>query len=471
MPRSWRTPRRWRSVPSSPGVGREVHALPGKGRGPAPRPQLGLLPAVLSLLLPAPGRARDRGRAHVRARGAPPGCGLGREGQPRPLGRARRAGLRHDRALPRARHRLHRRRVSERRGRVPAPLHARAQTARSGEPRHQAGLREGVPAYRTARLRPGRAGPAEPVRGLRHAGVRLALRLLPPGARGAGEGIPRGRGRARVSAAPERTAVGERATLRAEEAVVLIDRKERTYLRVLRPGRSISVRGAPLPCDALIGLAEGSTVETAAGEPLLVLRPTYAQLIPSLPRRAQPIYPKDVGPILLWGDIWPGAHVVEVGTGPGALTIALLRAVGPTGRLTSYEAREDFAVLARDNVARYHGPAPNWTLRTADAFAGLEERQVDRLVVDLAEPWHLLDAAAAALRPGAVVTAFVPTALQVKQAVDGFRQHGTFGAVETLETLVRFWHVRDRSVRPEHRMVAHTGFLVFARRLAPAREP
>ncbi len=273
-----------------------------------------------------------------------------------------------------------------------------------------------------------------------------------------------------MSAAPERAAVGERATLRAEEAVVLIDRKERTYLRVLRPGRSISVRGAPLPCDALIGLAEGSTVETAAGEPLLVLRPTYAQLIPSLPRRAQPIYPKDVGPILLWGDIWPGAHVVEVGTGPGALTIALLRAVGPTGRLTSYEAREDFAVLARDNVARYHGPAPNWTFRIADAFAGLEERQVDRLVVDLAEPWHLLDAAAAALRPGAVVTAFVPTALQVKQAVDGFRQHGAFGAVESLETLVRFWHVRDRSVRPEHRMVAHTGFLVFARRLAPARE-
>ena len=273
-----------------------------------------------------------------------------------------------------------------------------------------------------------------------------------------------------MSAAPDAAPVAERALLRDQEAIVLVDRKERTYLRTLRRGRTISVRGAPLPCDALIGLAEGSTVESASGESLLLLRPTYAQLIPSLPRRAQPIYPKDVGPILLWGDIWPGAHVVEVGTGPGALTIALLRAVGPTGRLTSYEAREDFAALARDNVARYHGPAPNWTLRTADAFAGLEERQVDRLVVDLAEPWHLLDAAAAALRPGAVVTAFVPTALQVKQAVDGFREHGTFGAVETLETLVRFWHVRDRSVRPEHRMVAHTGFLVFARRLAPARE-
>ncbi len=270
-----------------------------------------------------------------------------------------------------------------------------------------------------------------------------------------------------MSAAPDLPPIPARALLRDQDAIVLVDRKERTYLRVLRHGRTISVRGAPLPCDALIGQAEGCTVESASGEPLLVLRPTYAQLIPSLPRRAQPIYPKDVGPILLWGDIGPGAHAVEVGTGPGALTIALLRAVGPTGRLASYEMREDFAATARENVARYHGPAPNWTLHVADALAGIEEREVDRLVIDVAEPWQLLETAAPALRPGAVVTAFVPTALQVKQAVDGFRQHGAFGAVESLETLVRFWHVRDRSVRPEHRMVAHTGFLVFARRLAP----
>jgi tRNA (adenine57-N1/adenine58-N1)-methyltransferase catalytic subunit len=270
-----------------------------------------------------------------------------------------------------------------------------------------------------------------------------------------------------VSAAAGGALTGDRAVLRDGDAVVLIDRKERLYLRTLRVGRAMSVRGAPLPCDALIGRPEGSTVETPSGEALLVLRPTYAQLIPSLPRRAQPIYPKDVGPILLWGDIAPGASVVEVGTGPGALTIALLRAVGPTGRLASYEAREDFARMARENVARFHGEAPNWTLHTADAFAGLLERDVDRLVIDLAEPWRLLEVAATVLRPGAVVTAFVPTALQVKQAVDGFRAHG-YGAVETLETLIRFWHVRERSVRPEHRMVAHTGFLVFARRLAPA---
>jgi tRNA (adenine57-N1/adenine58-N1)-methyltransferase len=258
----------------------------------------------------------------------------------------------------------------------------------------------------------------------------------------------------------------DRALLRDREPIVLIDRKERTYLRVLRRGRRIAVRGAPIDCDALIGLPEGSTVESSTGERLLVLRPTYAQLIPSLPRQAQPIYPKDVGPILLWGDMAPGMLVVEIGTGPGALTLALLRAVGPTGRVVSYELRDDFAAMARDNIARFHGDAPNWTLHVGDALAGIAERDVDRLVVDLAEPWHVLDAAAPALRPGAVVTAFVPTALQVKQTVDGFRAHGAFGAVETLETLVRFWHVRERSVRPEHRMVAHTGFLVFARRLA-----
>ena len=269
-----------------------------------------------------------------------------------------------------------------------------------------------------------------------------------------------------MSAAPGVAVPEDRSLLRDGEAVILIDKKERTYLRILRRGRNISGRGAGVPSDRLIGLPEGSTIETPHGERLLLLRPTYAQLIPALPRQAQPIYPKDLGPIIAWGDIGPGALVVEVGTGPGALTIGLLRAVGPTGRLVSYELREDFAAAARENVARFHGEAPNWTLRVGDALAGIEERQVDRLVVDLAEPWHLLEVAHAALRPGAVLTAFVPTALQVKQLVDGLRAHGGYGAFETLETLLRNWHVQDRSVRPVHRMVAHTGFLIFARRLA-----
>ena len=259
-----------------------------------------------------------------------------------------------------------------------------------------------------------------------------------------------------------------RSVLRDREPVVLLDRKGRSYLRTLRRGGRLSVRGAPIPCDEVIGRPEGTTVVTAGGERLLVLRPTYAQLIPSLPRQAQPIYPKDVGPLLLWGDICPGQLVVEVGTGPGALTLALLRAVGPTGQLVSYEVREDFALMARDNIARFHGVPANWTLRVADAFAGIVERDVDRMVIDLAEPWRLLDLAAEALRPGAVLVAFVPTALQVKQHVDALATHMRFGAVEAFETLLRFWHVGPRSLRPEHRMVAHTGFLVVARRLAEA---
>jgi tRNA (adenine57-N1/adenine58-N1)-methyltransferase len=273
-----------------------------------------------------------------------------------------------------------------------------------------------------------------------------------------------------VSTPPAADPGAERSLLRDRESVVLLDRKGRSYLRTLKRGGRISVRGAPVPCDDLIGHPEGSTVRTTTGEALLVLRPTYAQLIPSLPRQAQPIYPKDVGPLLLWGDIQPGQLVVEVGTGPAALTLALLRAVGPTGRLVSYELREDFATMARDNVARFHGEAPNWMVRVADAFEGIVERDVDRMVVDLAEPWRLLDRAAEALRPGAVLTAFVPTALQVKSHVDALVAHPGYGAVEAFETLLRFWHVGPRSLRPEHRMVAHTGFLVIARRLADGVE-
>lgn len=251
------------------------------------------------------------------------------------------------------------------------------------------------------------------------------------------------------------------------DAVIFLDRKDRTYLRTLRRGARIAVRGMPLGCDELIGRPEGSVVETAGGEPFLVLRPTYAQLIPNLPRQAQPIYPKDVGIVLLWGDIGPGHTVVEIGTGPAAMTMGLLRGVGPTGRLVSYELREDFATIARQNVERFHGPAPNWTLRVADAIAdGIVERDVDRVVVDLAEPWQVLPSVADALRPGGVFTGFIPTALQVKQLVDALRAHGGFGADETIETMLRPWHVGPRSLRPDHRMVAHTGFLVFARRLA-----
>lgn len=219
--------------------------------------------------------------------------------------------------------------------------------------------------------------------------------------------------------------------------------------------------------DELIGLPEGSVVRSSLGEYFQVFRPTYAQLAPNLPRQAQLIYPKDVGTILLWGDIHPGARVIEVGVGPGATAIALLRAVGTEGHLASYEIREAFATMARENVARFHGPAPQWTLKLADAYAGLDETDVDRMVVDVSEPWRVVPHAARALRAGGVFVGFVPTVLQMKQLVDALRDGG-FAAVEIIESLQRFWHVRERSVRPEHRMVAHSGFLIVARRLAAA---
>jgi tRNA (adenine57-N1/adenine58-N1)-methyltransferase len=252
--------------------------------------------------------------------------------------------------------------------------------------------------------------------------------------------------------------------LRAGESVLLIDRKEREYLRTLRAGAHIHLRSGNIAADDLIGGPEGREVENSGGEPFLVLRPTYAQLIPNLPRRAQVIYPKDVATILLWGDIGPGVRVLEVGTGPGALTIAMLRAVGPHGAVISYEIRPEFAEMARANVRQFFGDAPNWTVTLADVRDGIAERDLDRMVFDLAEPWTVLGYAHAALRPGGVLTAYVPTVLQVKQFVDRARVSG-FGAVAVTETLLRGWHVGGLSIRPEHRMVAHTGFVITCRRL------
>lgn len=260
-------------------------------------------------------------------------------------------------------------------------------------------------------------------------------------------------------------AVTNGALLRDGDSILFIDRKSRQYLRTLRTGKRVNVRGAAFQADELIGLSEGTVLRSSMGEYLQIFRPTYAQLIPNLPRQAQLIYPKDVGTILMWGDIHPGARVIETGVGPGATTMALLRAIGPTGHLFSYELREEFATMARDNVARFHGPSPQWTLKIGDAYEGFEETDIDRMVVDLSEPWRVVPHAARALRAGGVFVGFTPTVLQLKQLVDELRA-GPFAAVEILESLQRGWHVKDRSVRPEHRMVAHSGFLIFARRLA-----
>jgi len=257
----------------------------------------------------------------------------------------------------------------------------------------------------------------------------------------------------------------EQKPLRAGESVLFIDRKDREYLRTLRAGHPVRLRGGSIDADALIGRPECRMVTTNKNEDFLMLRPTYAQLIPNLPRRAQVIYPKDIGPILIFGDIGPGMRVLEAGTGPGSLTLALLRVVGTTGSVISYEIRPEFIEMARANVQQFHGDAPQWTVVLADVREGIAERNLDRIVLDFAEPWTALPAVAAALRPGGVLVVYLPTVMQVKQFADLAPAAG-FAALQISETLMRPWHAKGLSIRPEHRMVAHTGFLIVCRRLA-----
>jgi tRNA (adenine57-N1/adenine58-N1)-methyltransferase len=255
-----------------------------------------------------------------------------------------------------------------------------------------------------------------------------------------------------------------------DEPVVLLDRKDREYLARLDPRRPIAIRGGKIVVEDIIGHDEGSAVRSSMNEPFLVFRPSLPQLIPNLPRTAQVIYPKDLGPILIWADLFPGARVVEAGVGAGALSMALLRAIGPTGQLISYELREDFAALAQKNVARYFGPAPNWIVKPGDVAMALEETDVDRIVLDLPEPWHVIERAWQALRPGGILLCYLPTVLQIKTLVDALRADKRFACVETTETLMRWWHFKGMSARPQHRMVAHTGFLTSARRLADGQK-
>ena len=250
------------------------------------------------------------------------------------------------------------------------------------------------------------------------------------------------------------------------ETVLLIDEKGREYLRSLRSGRRFSFSGGYLDADDLVGRSDGTCAKTSSGRNVLVFRPTYARLIPNLPRQAQVIYPKDTGSFLVYGDIYPGAHVVEAGVGPGALTLALLRAIGPEGRLVSIERREDHIAMARETVARFHGDAPNWRTVLAEAADGLREERADRVILDLPEPVPVLASAADALRPGGVLTSWIPTTIQLAELGAGLRAERRFASAQTFELMQRFWHVAERSVRPDHRMVAHTGFFTTAWRLA-----
>lgn len=260
--------------------------------------------------------------------------------------------------------------------------------------------------------------------------------------------------------------------LKAGDRIVLHDRSGRRYQTVLEPGATLSLHSGAVKHDDLIGKPEGSVVATHQGSKLVALRPTFAELVLDRKRRAQPIYPKDLGAILVGADIHPGARVLEAGAGTGALTVALLRAVGAAGRVVAYEVREEFLELARQAVAEHLGEVPaSLDLRLGDVYEqtvqdGLGEAEFDRVCLDLPEPWRALPQVAPALRPGGVLFALSPNISQVQRLADAMRDLGGFGLIETTELLERGWTVRGRSLRPAHRMVAHTAFLTFARRLA-----
>jgi tRNA (adenine57-N1/adenine58-N1)-methyltransferase len=257
-------------------------------------------------------------------------------------------------------------------------------------------------------------------------------------------------------------------TLAVGELVQLTDPKGRMHTIELVPGKQFHTHRGLIEHDEMIGGPEGVVVTSTGGTSYLVLRPLLADYVLSMPRGATVVYPKDAAQIVAMADIYPGARVVEAGAGSGALTCSLLRAVGERGHVHSYERRAEFAEVARANVERFFGTAPRtWELVVGDLVDSCSRTDADRVVLDMLAPWEVVDLTGRALRPGGVVCAYVATTTQLSRTVETLREHGGFAEPQAWESLVRPWHVDGLAVRPEHRMIGHTGFLVTARRLAP----
>ena len=252
------------------------------------------------------------------------------------------------------------------------------------------------------------------------------------------------------------------------EQVLLIDQRGKRHLIFLRKSETFHSDRGWIPHEAVIGQPEGSWVRSSLGLRYLALRPTLAEYVLDMPRGAQVIYPKDLALILFWADVYPGCRVLEAGMGSGALTLALLRAVGPEGRVISYEQREEFARRALANIHTRLGEVTNLTVRLRPVEDGLaDEAPVDRVLLDLPEPWRLTSLVAGALRPGGILLSYVPTIIQSHQTCEALQRERHWALIETFETLFRPWNIEGQSVRPFHRMVAHTGFMTVARRVVP----
>lgn len=256
------------------------------------------------------------------------------------------------------------------------------------------------------------------------------------------------------------------------DQVQLTDPKGRHYTFTLEAGKNFHTHKGSFPHDELIGSPEGSVVRTTGNVAYLALRPLLPDYVLSMPRGAAVVYPKDAGQILAFADIFPGARVVEAGVGSGSLSSFLLRAIGDQGMLHSYERRPDFAEIATANVERYFGgPHPAWQLTVGDLQDNLSDTDVDRVILDMLAPWECLEAVSKALVPGGILCCYVATTTQLSRTVESIREFGCYAEPQPWESMIRNWHVEGLAVRPDHRMIGHTGFLVTARRLADGVEP
>lgn len=248
------------------------------------------------------------------------------------------------------------------------------------------------------------------------------------------------------------------------EIIQFVDLKDRRYLVTLESGKEFHSHSGLIRHDDVIGKPEGRLVRSSRNGSYLVIRPTLAELILKMPRGAQVIYPKDLGPILMIADIYPGARVFETGVGSGALSMTMLRAGAV---ITGYELREDFAQRAQKNVREFLGEdvLDRYDVQLRSAYDGIDETDFDRVVLDIPEPWQVVPHASKSLRTGGILVAYTPSVMQVSRLRESLNEHG-FAMAHTTEFMQRGWHVEGQAVRPDHRMVGHTGFLTSARLLA-----
>ncbi len=269
---------------------------------------------------------------------------------------------------------------------------------------------------------------------------------------------------------------GNTGLLKVGDRVQLTDDKGRRHTVLLTAGKQFHTHKGAIEHDTLIGKPEGIVVVSTGGTPYVAFRPLLSDFVLSMPRGATVVYPKDAAQIVGFADVFPGARVLEAGAGSGALSCSLLRAVGESGRVISYERRADFAEIAARNVEMFFGgPHPAWECRVGDVGTRLDDEPelpaVDRVVLDMLSPWEVLPAVTAALIPGGVLCGYVATTTQLSRLVEAVRECASYAEPASWESMMRGWHVDGLAVRPDHRMVGHTGFLMTARRMAPGVKP